>query len=96
MHLPHDHSCALARHVARSHTVFDPVGCIGTLVHHADATSRQRDDESPVAKSIELTSEGKSSVRNQSQSVDWLLESNCVIEMLSQALGSVVVDIYGH
>lgn len=83
MHLPHDNRCTFAGHVTRAYAVFHAIGCVRVLVHDADAAPRQRDDESSVAKAIELAPERQTSVRYKPQRINRLSKSHSIIKMLS-------------
>ena len=57
MHLPQYHCCTLSCHVAWPHTMLHTVCSIGILPKDAYAATRERNDESSVTKTIELTPE---------------------------------------
>lgn len=57
MHLPQNDGHTFTGHVARSHAMFDAIGSIGILLHHANAAPREGDDESSIAEAVELAPE---------------------------------------
>lgn len=59
------------------------VRCVRVFVHHANAPTRQRNNESSVAEPIKLTTERQAPIGYESESINRLPEANSVIEMLS-------------
>ena len=59
VHLPQDDRGGLSCHVAWPDAMLDPVGGVGTFLHHTDAASRERDREGAIAVPIELASKGE-------------------------------------
>ena len=76
--------------------MLDSISRIAPFSHDADAASRQRSEETRVAKTIELASKGEAAVREEPNGEDRLLKSCCIVIVLGESLSAVVVDVHSY